>query len=117
MLVFFKTKCDDYWRTERLPAGYLSTWADRSKLAVAKLAGKIDAGTPEGDFARILLSRGATSADDEFIELHVFGMMTVRTFEKVVLTQRKNTSRTVLRATEADVKKWGGTWLDQSTTR
>ncbi len=54
---------------------------------------------------------------DEFIELHVFGMMTVRTFEKVVLTQRKNTSRAVLRATEADVKKWGGTWLNQSTTR
>ena len=58
MLVFFKTKCDNYWRTERLPAGYRSDWSNRAKLAVAKLAHRIEATTPDGDFGRFLLSVG-----------------------------------------------------------
>ena len=30
---------------------------------------------------------GKTSADDQFIELHVYGSMTVQTFEKVIIEQ------------------------------
>jgi hypothetical protein len=71
MLVFLKTKCDNYWRTESLPAGYRSDWSNRAKLAVAKLAHRIEATTPDGNFEGFLLTRGATSADDQFIELRL----------------------------------------------
>jgi hypothetical protein len=117
MLVFFKTKCDNYWRTERLPVGYRSDWPNRAKLAVAKLAPRIGATTPEDDFAGLLLSRGTTVADDQFIELHVFGMMTIRTLEKVVLNKSPRCGRAVLRATRSDVERWNGQWVDRSSTR
>jgi len=117
MLVFFKTKCDNYWRTERLPVGYRSDWPNRAKLAVAKIAPRIGATTPEDDFAGLLLSRGTTVADDQFIELHVFGMMTIRTLEKVVLNKSPRCGRAVLRATRSDVERWNGQWVDRSSTR
>jgi hypothetical protein len=116
MLVFFKTKCDNYWRTERLPTGYRSDWSNRAKLAVAKLAHRIEATTQDGDFGGFLLTRGAGSADDQFIELHVFGMMTIRTCEKIVLNKRPDVPRTVLRATRSDMVRWNVQWVDRSTT-
>lgn len=116
MLVFFKTRGDNYWRTETLPAGYRSDWADRAKLAVAKLAHRIEVTTTDGEFGGLLLTRGASSADDLFIELHVFGMMTIRTYEKVVVTKRPDVPRAILRATRADAAKWDVQWLNRSTT-
>lgn len=117
MLVFFKTRCEDYWRTERLPVGYRSDWACRAKLAVAKLSDRVESTTPETDFAGLLLTRGATSADDQFIELHIFGMMTIRTFEKIVINRPLKVGRAVLRATRVDAERWKVTWVDRFSTR
>ncbi len=66
-----------------IPQGVRSTWVERGKLAVAKLASRLVPSTTRAEFADILATRGATTDDDEFIEVHIFGPMTVRSLEKV----------------------------------
>jgi hypothetical protein len=41
------------------------------------------------EIAGILIDQGATTADGRFIELHIFGPMTVSTIEKVRITPKK----------------------------
>ena len=108
MLIFFKKRGQDYWRDERLPNGYRSNWENRGKLTIAKLADKLTDSTLRTDFARILLSLGPSSEVDNFIELHVFGGITVRTFEKVVLTEAAKES--VVSAMGEDFEKWKVKW-------
>lgn len=68
----------------RLPRGYRATWGERAKLCVAKLADRIDAATPPGAYSGILLRPGSTSEDDDFVEVHVWGPMTIRTVEQII---------------------------------
>jgi hypothetical protein len=117
MLVFFKEKCSDYWKTERIPCGYRATWEERARLAVAKLAYCLEPGHDAEKFAAILLTRGATNADDKFIEVHVLGNMTVRTMERIVLNRRpSNVKRAVLKALKHNLHRYNVAWLDSSTT-
>jgi transposase len=69
----------------KLPAGSRGTWSDRGRLAVAKLAARITGSTQPEQFPAILLQPGPTPLDDHFIEVHVFGPMTFRTFAKVTV--------------------------------
>ena len=69
------------------PPGWRATWAERAKLCVAKLANRITPSTQSHDFPEILLKPGSNGLDDEFVEVHVFGEMTIRTFEKVLVPQ------------------------------
>jgi hypothetical protein len=62
-----------------------SQWSDRGRIAAATRASLLKAGTPAVDFARILLSPETTGEADDFIEVHVFGDMTARTFSEVML--------------------------------
>jgi hypothetical protein len=65
-------------------AGFLrSTWEDRGKIAVTIAADRLPGGVPDTEFAKILVAPGKDPVDDEFIEVHVFGSMTVRTFAAV----------------------------------
>ena len=68
----------------RLPRGHRATWDERAKLCVAKLAGKIDEATTPGAYSGILLRRGSAPEDDDFVEVHVWGPMTIRTLERVI---------------------------------
>jgi hypothetical protein len=63
--------------------GRRATWIDRTRLCVAKLAARLSATTKPADHAGLLLENGATSADDSFVEVHVFGPMTARSFERI----------------------------------
>jgi hypothetical protein len=54
-------------------------------LCVAKLVDKIKPDMNVADFANILIEPGGNSADDTFVEVHIFGPMTFYTFEKVTL--------------------------------
>jgi hypothetical protein len=56
-----------------IPLGYRSTWADRAKLAVAKLGNFILPRMTEADFQGLLLSDTGDRSKDEFIEIHIFG--------------------------------------------
>jgi len=77
-----------------LPPGHLTDWQNRHKLAVAKLAMQLPESPPsQEEIAGILIDQGATTADDRFIELHIFGPMTVLTIEKVRVTPKQVGSR------------------------
>ena len=89
MLVFLKKHGSRYFLDEKLPSGFRCAWSERAKIGIAKLAQRIESSTTQGDFAGILMVNGATSADDDFIELRLFGSMTAQTFEKVVIEQTK----------------------------
>ena len=66
-----------------VPEGYRAVWDDRAKLCVAKLAKKVDNTTTPAQYSGILLNQGATSAEDDFIEVHIYGSMTIRTIEEI----------------------------------
>ncbi len=70
--------------SDRLPQGYRATWEERGKLAVAKLAGEIDPGLQAESFPGLLLDQGSSTREDRFIEVHIWGPLTVRSLECVV---------------------------------
>jgi len=80
------------------PPGHRATWEDRAKLCVAKTAGDIQAETGAELFPKLLLDQGATSREDRFVEVHVWGPMTIRSVERVVVgTLRRQAFRKALR--------------------
>ncbi|HEY0324190.1 MAG TPA: hypothetical protein VGC66_24805 [Pyrinomonadaceae bacterium] len=93
-------------RNPNLPKGYRATWDERAKLCVAKLSGKIDSATRSDEYSALVLKQGATSEDDEFIEVHIWGPMTVLTMEKVVVTGPNPHYRaTIVKAIKAKLAK------------
>lgn len=71
-----------------LPPGYRAPWLERAKLAVAKLAGQVEPTTPVDQFPAILMVPGRAKSDDQFIEVHIWGPMSIRTFSRAVITHR-----------------------------
>ena len=63
--------------TDPLPLGYRAIWRERERLAVAKLAERIDRATKMHDFPGILMRATPDRAGDEFIEVHIFGPLTL----------------------------------------
>ncbi|MDX1968728.1 MAG: hypothetical protein SFV23_16250 [Planctomycetaceae bacterium] len=72
-------------RNYQLPPGFRAIWADRHKHACAKLGDQLRPRTSESEFPGILLKPGPTALDHEFIEVHIYGPLTVCTFESVKL--------------------------------
>ena len=67
----------------QIPPGHRAVWSQRSHLAVAKLG---EAACEEPcDMGSLLLSCGPSSADDAFMEVHIFGGFTIRSASAVVL--------------------------------
>ncbi len=92
-------------RKPNLPKGYRATWAERAKLGVAKLHGRIDSTTTPDKYSQILLKPGATSEDDDFIEVHIFGPMTVLTMERVIVMAKPSKRATIIRAIKSKLAK------------
>jgi hypothetical protein len=76
-----------------VPPGFRAGWPARAQLAVAKLAAEIEATTSPNDFPGLLLKQAASSTDEDFIEVHIWGPMTRRTFERVVLRKATRKGR------------------------
>jgi hypothetical protein len=95
----------------KLPRGYRATWTERAKLCVAKLGAKIDATTPAGAYSGLLLRQGTTSEEDDFVEVHIWGPMTIRTVEQVTLNPHtKRPARAIKnRANRERLAKFGVT--------
>jgi hypothetical protein len=95
----------------RLPRGYRATWDERGTLCVAKLADRIDDATPPGAYSGLLLRQGLTSEDDDFVEVHVWGPMTIRTIERVIFNNPTNRTARELtnRANKQRMAKFGVT--------
>jgi hypothetical protein len=89
--------------SDPLPAGYRCPWPNRRELAVAKLADLIQSDTPKSDYPRILLSNGATRANDQFVEVHIYGQFNQHSIESV--SGSSNPKRPEERAVLASVKE------------
>jgi hypothetical protein len=85
-----------------LPPGFRATWKQREKLCVAKLAARIGRGTHADSFPGILLEPGESTDDDDFLEVHICGPMTIRTVERVVVIRKRIRNR--LRPTMAAIR-------------
>lgn len=67
------------------PPGYRAVWDERSKLCVAKLGGELRPETPPSEFPRLLLRQATEREESRFIEVHIWGSMSVRSVERVTL--------------------------------
>jgi hypothetical protein len=66
-----------------LPKGFRAGWHDRFKLAVAKLAHRIQPGTSVHEFPSLLLFSDGNRQNDNFIEVHVYGAFDHQSFVAV----------------------------------
>jgi hypothetical protein len=93
-----------------LPPGYRAVWEDRGRLAAAKLGQRIAADTKPGEFPDLLLRNGVDSGTDDFIEVHVFGPMTIRSFERIWVDGKKaGVSRAKWKALREKLRDFGVT--------
>lgn len=74
---------------DKLPKGHRAVWDERAKLCVAKLNCKLSKGMNLASFQKILLEEGKTSATDSFIEVHVWGPISIRTIKKMIMRKPK----------------------------
>lgn len=70
---------------DKPPVGFRANWASRGLLALAKLADRLKKSTQEAEFPQVLLAAGATSEADDFVEVHIYGSMSYRTFDRLVV--------------------------------
>jgi hypothetical protein len=95
-------------KTHEIPRGYRAAWSQRTKLCVAKLAARIDCRTRAEEFPALLIRQGKSSADDDFVEVHVCGPMSIRTIERVVVVRKKRQpSKAILQALSVRLRKAG----------
>jgi hypothetical protein len=83
-------------KRQRLQRGFRAPWADRMKLCVAKLSAQVEAGTAAAQFPALLLFQGGTPEEDRFVEVHIWGSLSIRTCERVILQSEPRKTRQVL---------------------
>jgi hypothetical protein len=101
-------------KINRVPFGYRSNWGRRVQLGVAKLANQIDGTTTSDKYSEILLRQGASSSLDEFVEIQIWGSVTVLTIEEVTIDTPKfklegiriKTVESKLKNVGVKVKRW-----------
>ena len=84
-LIFMKKRGITIWESDQIPCSYRSTWDERAQLCVSKLVRRLESHSNTTDFSDVLMQEGNQRIDDDFIEVHMFGPMTVKTFAKVTL--------------------------------
>lgn len=92
-LIFIKSRNVTIDGADKMFRGYRATWGARSDLCIAKLAGSLTTSTTPADFAGLLLQQVGGTGTDQFVEVHIWGPLTMRTAEKIVLTKSKDTRR------------------------
>lgn len=77
-----------YRHTHPEPPGYRACWPRKHLLAVAKLAPRLTAkpgAWTDDDLSALLLEHGAARSEDELIEVHIYGPLSRRAVERVLL--------------------------------
>lgn len=69
--------------TSALPDGFMAPWQNRGRLALAKYAGALSAEMVASDFPAVLASEGVNAEEDAFIEVHIYGPLSIRTVADV----------------------------------
>lgn len=91
-----------------LPKGFRGTWADRAKICVAKLAQRIDSTTTPDQYSGLLLKQGITSAEDDFVEVHIWGPLSVLSIKEISVTVPRQRQRmTIIKALNDKLAKYG----------
>jgi hypothetical protein len=95
-------------RNPNVPKGFRAPWASRAKVCIAKLAARIDSSTGPNEYSGLLLSQGESPEDDEFVEVHIYGPLTILSIAKVTVTTPKMRQRaTVVRSLKSKLAKHG----------
>lgn len=90
----------------KIPSGYRAVWDERQLLAIAKLHSKITPKIASTRFADILLDNAGAATD--FIEVHIFGSLHLRSFECVIAKTPKNKAdKIILRSLCLKLRKFG----------
>ena len=76
-------------KAHELPSGYRACWTDRAKLCVAKLASRVEIGATSSSLKGLLITQGGTTADDDFVEVHIWGTFTVRSLKRIIVHRKK----------------------------
>lgn len=88
-----------------LPRGFRAVFPRRAILGVAKLASRLAPENGTDCLPDLVLHQGDSSEDDDFIEVHIGGPMTIRTVSRIVAT--KVTSRSVFKNLQEQLEKFG----------
>jgi hypothetical protein len=95
-------------RTPDVPKGFIATWDERHKLCVGKLAGSIDATISPNQYSTLLLKQGKDTEPDKFVEVHIFGAITVLSMARVMVTSPQKRQRaTIIRALKVKLARHG----------
>ena len=98
--------------SQPLPLGCRSGWRNRHRVAVAKCAERITAGTRKEEFAAILMESGIARHQDDFIEVHIFGPFDFKAIEAISVsgkfTERRDqlTLEIIRKRATAEGKIW-----------
>lgn len=91
----------------RLPLGYRASWVRRAMLVAAKLADSLQPTTSPKDFPSILLNSGRSPAEDQFMEVHIWGPLTVRSLAAVRIVKWQSRPRRIeIRALQEKLAKY-----------
>ena len=107
-VIFMETQKILMSQAHKLPQGYRATWDERGKLCATKAASNIAPDTQTKHFADILLRQGKTTAEDKFVEAHIWGPMSARTFDRVIVKKpKRRTARAIFKALQEKLVKIG----------
>lgn len=97
-----------------IPKGRRSSWGNRHKLAVAKLADRIWPETDRAEYAEILLSGSGDRSTDQFIEVHIYGTFNLNAVASVsgASNPKQKVDRAVLAVVKEMLAKRGIKWIE-----
>ncbi len=97
-----------------LPKGYRSTWEEREKLALAKLADRITTVTPQPGYASILLFSEGDFKTDDFIEIHIYGPFDAHSIESVrgSSTSENKGEAALIETVKEHLENSGKAWIE-----
>lgn len=109
---------EDYAATSafKIPPGHRCVWAERTKLGVIKCAEKLLDASSSNLFPDILLHNGASRQEDDFIEVHIYGPITVGAIDLVRVGPKTKRSDevAVLKVIKELLEKQGKKWIDNA---
>jgi hypothetical protein len=96
------------------PPGFVATWRDRSKLAVAKLASYISAETTNDEFESLIMSSTGNRGTDELLEVHVFGTFDINAIASVKGNSRSGSgdARDLVRMSKQHLSEMDIPWIE-----
>lgn len=83
-------------KNETIPKGYRASWGERGKIAAAKLLDNIQTDTLPEMYPEILLQNSPNSEEDNFIETHTWGPISLKAIEKITTDKPLKAAKKVL---------------------